>query len=135
MQSDEAPELRLVGATDSRDHRAQDPSDVFRPLDISTQPENIVGYTAWNTPRDAAQLHWLIARVQHAEGIHGAVPEDPGVLTVATPLHRDDRPFRFGNPHQSPWNCSPPTTGIEHVSTQHHAARVEASVIPHGRSG
>ena len=28
-----------------------------------------------------------------------------------------------------------PIAGIEHVGTQHHAARVEASVVPHGRSG
>src|ERR1700729_694867 len=131
MQSDYAPEFRLVGATDSRDHRAQDPSNVFRPLDISTQPENIVGYTAWNTTGDPAQLHRLVARMKQTERIHRSVPEDPGILTVAAPLHRDDRPFCFSNPHQSPWNCSPPATGIEHVSTQHHAARVEASVIPH----
>jgi hypothetical protein len=54
---------------------------------------------------------------------------------MAASLHRDDRSFRFGNAHQSPWNRDPCVAGIEHVGAQDHAARVEASIVPNRRGG
>src|SRR5208337_276732 len=99
VKPSEATKLRLLGASHARDQRAQDPRYVFRPFRISTQPEGIVGYTAWHSPRDTVQLHWFTARAQHAKCIDGAVPEDPCVLAVAAALHRDDGAFRIGNTH------------------------------------
>src|SRR5271169_6211713 len=135
MQSNEVPKLRLLGAPHARDHGAQDPGYVLRPFGISTQPEGIVGYTAWHSLRETVQLHWFTARAQHAESIYRAVPEDPYVLTVAAALHRDNRSFCIGNTHQSSRNCAPSAAGIEHIRAKHHAARVEASVVPHRCSG
>ena len=38
-----------------------------------------------------AQLYRLVARAQHAECIHRAVPQHPRVFAVAAPLHGDNR--------------------------------------------
>ncbi len=135
MQADKADQLCFLGAPYARDHGAQDPSNVFGALGIAAQPEEIVGDAARHNPRDTAQLHRLIARTQHTERIDRAVPQYPCVLAVAAPLHRDDRSFRFGDAHQPSRNRNPPAAGIEHVSAQHHAARVETSVVPHRRGG
>jgi hypothetical protein len=67
-----------------------DPSNVFGALDISAQPEGIVGDTARHNARGAMQLHRLMPRAQQTEGVDGAIPQDPCVLAVASPLHRDN---------------------------------------------
>ena len=72
---------------------------------------------------------------QQTERIDGAIPQDPCVLAVASPLHGHYRPFRFSNANQSARNRFPRLAGIEHVGAQYHAARVETSVVPHRRHG
>ena len=49
---------------------------------------------------------------------------------MASALHRHDGSFVLGNSHQSAWNRDPVAASIEHVGSQHHAARTEGVPDP-----
>jgi hypothetical protein len=112
-----------------------DASNIFGAFDVPPQPEGIVGDAAGYDARDTAQLHRLITRSQHAEGIDGASHRTHASLLCPP------RCIETTEPSASATRTSPPGIAIQPLPVLSTYVRsttlrdIERTVVPHRRSG